>query len=250
MQTASVTGKLPRIWSYRDFCVIGGLFARHWREEQKEKEPARRHCIPVRERGIMIQKHLCANGLCGGEINASSKRMAIRYARRLDFRISDLKSHQRMKWWSTFRRRRWTTTRRVTGLLKGGIEKVLEKLCVRYRANIHAHLRSGQYKWLCNGYHTSVSCEPKGTHTLAEVGERFVRICVNGKWREHITLYLHYAVRIEKGVDADGDPALVFKEARRLTPCIVWRGKPEGRVHIEVRQIQKQYLRQIGFLWL
>ena len=149
-----------------------------------------------------------------------TKRMAIRYARRLDVRIANLESHQRMKWWSAFRRRRRMTTRRVTGLLKGGIEKELEKLCVRYRANIHAQFRSGRYKWLCNGDETAVSCEPKGTHTLAEVGERFVRIRVNGKWREHITVYLHYAIRIEKGVDAEGDPALVFQEARRLTPAL------------------------------
>ena len=165
--------------------------------------------------------------------------MLIRKAKEMGSDIAARKPSQLESWWASFRRRRNISSQRVTSY-ESACDETVMPFVRRYRATLHDVIRKGKIQGLANGDETEVSFEPVPTKCLDNRGAHRVIVKINGRGKNNITAYLHFAIRISVGIDEDGDEAVAIGDVVGFKPVLIWKGEPNGKIKKELQALKKQ----------
>ena len=108
-----------------------------------------------------------------------------------------------------------------------------------YSANLHRAFRLHKVQYIGNGDDSTFSLEPVAKYTLDAKGVKRVPVRVRGRYKDNITLYVSFFVKLQHGIDADGDDCLRLTDVVRLKPVLVWKGKPGGKIEKQLKRNEK-----------
>ena len=99
--------------------------------------------------------------------------------------------------------------------------------------------------WLANGDDTQVSLEPVSGKCLGEKSANRVVVRINGRHKNNVTAFLHFAVQLEHGSDEDGHPCIKFGRVVKLKPVLIWKGEPQGKIKRDVTVLNCKMRRMV-----
>ena len=148
-------------------------------------------------------------------------------------------------WWAAFRRRRRISARRVSSdhrlmhstcpklpvsaplgpcwcTMKKLFSPMRFNLCCRYHVVLHRAIQTKKVHWLANEDETQVSLVPLSGKCLDDKSANRVVVRINGRHKNYITVFLHFAVQLEHGTDEEGGPCIKFGRVVKLKPVLIW----------------------------
>ena len=67
-----------------------------------------------------------------------------------------------------------------------------------------------------------------------------VVVKINGRAKNYITAYLHFAITISVGVNQEGDEVVIFGDVVRLKPVLIWKGGTNSIIKKELLALKRE----------